>query len=76
MVRTTSRGHADGVGRRHLFPEEILQIGLDKFDSPLQGVESDIKIPVQIIESTVDVVCKRAHRSSESTHYCCDQIPS
>ena len=29
MVRTitcSSRGHADGVGRRHLFPEEILQI--------------------------------------------------
>ena len=47
----------------------------DNFDSPFQGVESDIKIPVQIIESTVDVVCKRAHGSSESTDYCCDQIP-
>ena len=38
----------------------------DNFDSPLQVVESDIKIPVQIIESTVDVVCKRSHRGIES----------
>jgi hypothetical protein len=32
MVRAITcswRGHAGGVGRRHLFPEEILQIKLD-----------------------------------------------
>jgi hypothetical protein len=64
MVRTitcSSRGHADGVGPRHLFPEEILQIR-PTTSPPLQGVESDIEVALQIIESTVDVVCKRSHQ--------------
>ena len=68
------RADADGVSRRHLFPREILQIR-PTTSPPLQGVESDIEVALQIIESTVDVVCKRAHRRSESTDYCCDQIP-